>query len=118
LGVYGESKLAGEHAIIASGCNHLIFRTAWVYAADHGQNFLRTMLRLGAERDELRIVDDQIGSPTPASLIASITAEVVKQPDAQGTYHLSASGQTSWAGFAERIFEQAVADGTLPRRPV
>src|SRR5690606_11182087 len=97
LGVYGESKLAGEQAVRDSGCDHLIFRTAWVYAADHGHNFLRTMLRLGAERDELRIVDDQIGSPTPASLIASMTSEVMDLPEASGIYHLTTSGQTSWA---------------------
>ena len=117
LGVYGESKLAGEHAIITSGCNHLIFRTAWVYAADHGHNFLRTMLRLGAERDELRVVDDQVGSPTPASLIASLTADAISKPAASGTYHLTTSGQTSWAGFAARIFELAVNANLIPKAP-
>ncbi|MCB1560459.1 MAG: dTDP-4-dehydrorhamnose reductase [Xanthomonadales bacterium] len=117
LGVYGQSKRAGERAITDSGCDHLIFRTAWVYAAGHGHNFLRTMLRLGAERDELRVVDDQIGSPTPASLIASVTADAIRKPAAAGSYHLTTSGQTSWAGFAKRIFELAVANGLLAKQP-
>jgi dTDP-4-dehydrorhamnose reductase len=117
LGVYGASKLAGEQAIRSSGVRHLIFRTAWVYAA-HGNNFLRTMLRLANERDELRVVADQIGSPTPASLIADVTTAVLlRLPDASQLLHLTASGQTSWHGFAEAIFEHANALGLLQRIP-
>ncbi|WOB48126.1 dTDP-4-dehydrorhamnose reductase [Xanthomonas hydrangeae] len=118
LGVYGETKLAGENAIRDSGAQHLILRTAWVYAS-HGANFLRTMLRVGAERDELRVVADQIGTPTPAALIADVTAQLLRQrtPDTSGTWHLTAAGQTSWHGFAEAIFEEAVSAGLLPRAP-
>lgn len=117
LGVYGASKLAGEVAIVASGAEHLILRTAWVYAL-HGRNFLRTMLRLGAERDVLRVVADQVGSPTPAPLIAETTARLLAlaQPT-RGIRHLTASGQTSWHGFAVAIFEEAVQRGLLPRAP-
>lgn len=116
-GVYGASKLAGEQAIRASGCRHLVFRTAWVYAA-HGHNFLRTMLRVGAERDELSVVADQVGTPTPAALIADTTAQVLRQgPERAGLWHLTAAGQTTWHGFAEAIFAGAVARGLLPRAP-
>jgi dTDP-4-dehydrorhamnose reductase len=117
LGVYGASKRAGEQAIQASGARHLILRTAWVYAL-HGHNFLRTMLRLGAERDELRVVADQHGSPTPAWLIADVTAAVLARGIAEpGVRHLVAAGDTSWHGFAEAIFANAQARGLLPRRP-
>ncbi|QHG86005.1 MULTISPECIES: dTDP-4-dehydrorhamnose reductase [Xanthomonas] len=118
LGVYGETKLAGEQAIRASGARHLILRTAWVYAA-HGANFLRTMLRVGAERDVLRVVADQIGTPTPASLIADVTAQLLRQRNTEtsGTWHLTAAGQTSWHGFAEAIFEEAVSVRLLARAP-
>ncbi|QHB70031.1 dTDP-4-dehydrorhamnose reductase [Stenotrophomonas sp. 364] len=117
LGVYGASKLAGEQAIRAAGGRHLIFRTAWVYAA-HGGNFLRTMLRVGAERDVLRVVADQIGTPTPAALIADVSAQILHQRlTLSGTYHLTATGATSWHGFAEAIFAEAVARGILPRAP-
>lgn len=117
LGVYGSSKLAGEEAIRASGVSHLVFRTAWVYAA-HSHNFLRTMLRVGAERDTLRVVADQIGTPTPAALIADVTARALTHLPAQnGTWHLTASGQTTWHGFAEAIFAGAVARGLLMRAP-
>jgi dTDP-4-dehydrorhamnose reductase len=119
LGAYGASKLAGEDAVRAAGGQHLVFRTAWVYAA-HGHNFLRTMLRLGAERDELRVVADQVGSPTPAALIADVTATALAQArgsEVSGTWHLVADGQTSWHGFAEAIFADAVAAGLLPRAP-
>ncbi|WP_126970897.1 dTDP-4-dehydrorhamnose reductase [Xanthomonas sp. BRIP62411] len=118
LGVYGETKLAGEQAIRASGAQHLILRTAWVYAS-HGANFLRTMLRVGAERDELRVVADQVGTPTPAALIADVTAQLLRQrrPGTSGTWHLTAAGQTSWHGFAEAIFQEAVSAGLLSRAP-
>ena len=118
LGIYGESKLAGEMAIRASGAKHLILRTAWVYGL-HGHNFLKTMLRVGAERDELRVVSDQIGSPTPAWLIADITAEILRQGIGEGgTHHLVSAGQTSWHGFAEAIFDEAVVTGALQRKPI
>jgi len=117
LGVYGASKLAGETAVREAGGRHLIFRTAWVYAA-HGTNFLRTMLRLGAERDELRVVADQIGTPTSAALIADITANALQHPDDPcGTWHLTAAGQTSWHGFAEAIFREAQARELLKTTP-
>lgn len=121
LGVYGASKLEGERAVLDSGCRHLLVRTAWVYAA-HGHNFLRTMLRVGGERDELRVVADQHGTPTPAWLIAEASAEMLHRsvagtsPD-RGTWHLTAAGSTTWHGFAEAIFEGAVARGLLARRP-
>lgn len=117
LGVYGASKLAGEQAVQASGARHLLFRTAWVYAA-HSHNFLRTMLRLGAEREVLRVVADQVGTPTPAALIADVTAHALGQlPARSGIWHLTAGGQTSWHGFAEAIFAGAAARGLLPRAP-
>jgi dTDP-4-dehydrorhamnose reductase len=118
LGVYGATKLAGEEAIRASGAPHLIFRTAWVYAA-HGHNFLRTMLRVGAEREELRVVADQVGTPTPAALIADVTVQALAQRSAgqSGTWHLTAAGETTWHGFAEAIFEEARAAGVLARAP-
>lgn len=118
LGVYGTSKRDGEDAVRAAGGRHLIFRTAWVYAA-HGGNFLRTMLRLGAERDQLRVVADQIGTPTPAGLIADVTAHALRHPGGlSGTWHLTASGQTSWHGFAEAIFAEAQAAGVLTKTPM
>lgn len=118
LGAYGESKLAGEEAIRSSGVNHLILRTAWVYGL-HGHNFLKTMLRVGAERDELRVVSDQVGSPTPAWLIADTTAEILRQGIAEGgTHHLVSGGQGSWHDFAEAIFEEGVVAGKLQRQPV
>lgn len=117
LGVYGESKLAGEQAIRNSGARHLILRTAWVYGL-HGHNFLRTMLRLAAERDELRVVADQVGSPTPAWLIADITAHVIERRRAgSDTLHLVADGATSWHGFANAIFDEACTCGLLARKP-
>ncbi len=117
LGVYGASKLAGEEAIRAAGGRHLIFRTAWVYAS-HGHNFLRTMLRVGAVREELTVVADQVGTPTPAALIADITAQALRHPGGlSGTWHLTPTGQTSWHGFAEAIFARAVGAGLLGRAP-
>ncbi|MEO6968482.1 MAG: dTDP-4-dehydrorhamnose reductase [Rhodanobacteraceae bacterium] len=125
LGAYGHSKLAGEKALRDSGARHLILRTAWVYAA-RGNNFLRTMLRLGIERDELRVVDDQVGAPTSARLIADASARVIARWCADddtinvpgdGIYHLVASGQTSWCGFARAIFERAQNAGLRARAP-
>lgn len=125
LGVYGRSKRAGEVALENSGARHLILRTAWVYAA-RGKNFLRTMLRLGAERDALRVVDDQIGSPTPAVWIAAATAALLARRDAMpesardqasGIYHLVAAGQCSWFAFAQAIFERAHALHLLDKVP-
>lgn len=118
LNAYGRSKLAGEEAIRESGCDHLIFRTSWVYDL-RGRNFLTTMLRVGAERTELRVVRDQFGAPTWSYAIASLTAQVLAQAMAAdrmperwsewwhthtGLYHLTAMGETSWHGFAEAIF--------------
>jgi dTDP-4-dehydrorhamnose reductase len=117
LNVYGTTKRDGEDAVRAAGGRHLIFRTAWVYA-EHSANFLRTMLRLGAERDVVRVVADQIGTPTPAALIADVTAHALQHPGAlSGTWHLTATGETSWHGFAEAIFAEAVARGLLTRAP-
>ncbi len=125
LGAYGRSKLAGEQALRDSRADHLTFRTAWVYAA-HGHNFLRTMLRLGAERDELRVVSDQHGAPTDTGLIVHGTLAALDrwlQSDSSqrralaGTHHLVASGATSWHGFASAIFDEAAALGVLARPP-
>lgn len=107
LGIYGASKLAGERAIRDSGARHAILRTAWVYAA-HGRNFLLTMLRLASERDELRVVADQFGTPTPAAWIADATTELVRHGIATaGTWHLTARGETNWHEFAAAIMDQA-----------
>jgi dTDP-4-dehydrorhamnose reductase len=112
LNVYGRAKLAGEQAIAASRCRHLIFRTSWIYAA-HGNNFLRTMLRLGAEKPALRIVNDQIGAPTSATEVAGAVTRIIARlqdpavPSLQsGIYHMTCSGATSWFGFASAIFEK------------
>ena len=117
LGVYGASKLAGEQAIAASGARHVILRTSWVHGL-HGRNFLLTMLRLAAERDELRVVADQVGTPTSARLIADVTARILAQsPASSGMWHLTATGQASWHGFAEAIVREAHAQGMLARTP-
>ncbi len=125
LGVYGKTKFEGDEAIIASGCRHLIFRTSWVYSA-RGNNFMRTMLRLAKEKPSLNIVADQIGAPTPARLIADITAHAVAKAEANipavgahsvresllpGIYHLAPNGETSWHGFAQAIFRLAKEKG-------
>jgi dTDP-4-dehydrorhamnose reductase len=114
LSVYGRTKLEGEQAIRASNCRHLILRTSWVYAA-RGNNFVRTMLRLAAERDQLDVVDDQIGAPTGAELLADVTAHTMRsalaQPALCGTYHAVAAGETSWYGYARHVIEWARAAG-------
>ncbi|HLG18627.1 MAG TPA: dTDP-4-dehydrorhamnose reductase [Bdellovibrionota bacterium] len=107
LNAYGRSKLEGEKAIVRSACRHLIFRTSWVYS-DRRSNFLRTMLRLGCERAELRVVQDQIGAPTSAETIADGTIQALsaeKKPT--GIYHLTSTGETSWYGFTLAIVEEA-----------
>ena len=121
LGVYGATKLAGEQLVAASGCRHLVFRTSWVYAA-HGSNFVRTILRLGQEREELSIVDDQIGAPTSAARIAAVTVAAIRrlaggegELPASGIYHLAAAGTTSWHGLAKLSVAAAHAGG-LPLR--
>ena len=117
LAVYGKTKLAGENAVRDSGCRHLIFRTAWVYAA-RGQNFLRTALRLAKEREELRIVNDQVGSPTPARWLATCTAmALAARSEQQGTWHVVASGECSWHQFATAIYAEALAAGLIERAP-
>ncbi|MFM2087166.1 MAG: hypothetical protein RLZZ237_2035 [Pseudomonadota bacterium] len=110
LSVYGKTKLEGEQAIVASACRHLIFRTSWVYAA-RGGNFAKTMLRLAAERERLSVVDDQIGAPTGAELLADVSAHAIRamrgHPELGGIYHLAAAGHTSWHGYASFVIEQA-----------
>ena len=114
LNFYGVSKLDGELAIQAVGGKHLIFRTSWVYGP-HGKNFLLTMLRLGRERDELRVVDDQMGAPTSSIAIADATRAAVDkvlsspQENRTGLYHLSCGGEATWCGFARAIFERCGA---------
>lgn len=113
LGVYGRSKLEGERAIQATGCRHFILRTSWVYGA-RGANFLLTMLRLGKERPELRVVDDQIGAPTWSRSLAEISAAFIDADALRrteyGLYHCSDGGSTSWCGFAREILRQARID--------
>lgn len=112
INAYGCSKLEGERAVAAAGGDWLVLRTSWVYAA-RGQNFVRTMLRLGAERETLRVVDDQVGAPTSARLIADATAQLLagaRHERRQGSFspailHLCAAGETSWHGFAQAIFD-------------
>lgn len=117
LSVYGKSKLAGERAIIEQGIPHIILRTSWVYGM-RGKNFLRTVLRLAAERDELRIVDDQYGAPTWSRTIADATAQIVAQSlqaddanqwwqERAGIYHLTSAGETTWCGFTRAILAHA-----------
>ena len=112
LSVYGQTKLEGEQAVVASGCKHLIFRTSWVYGA-RGGNFARTMLRLAGERERLTVIDNQHGAPTGADLIADVTAHAIRQvmqPQAAslaGIYHLVAGGETTWHGYARHVIAQA-----------
>ena len=116
INFYGASKLAGERNIAEAAGRYLIFRTSWVYSP-HGQNFLRTMLRLGEERDKLRVVNDQIGAPTTAADLAMGTRVVIDRLDADdslqsadwsGIYHMTCAGETSWCGFAKEIFHRSV----------
>ena len=134
LNVYGASKLSGERAVEAVGGNHLIFRTSWVYGA-RGKNFLKTILKLAAERPELRIVDDQVGAPTWSRDLADATRKIIEKlvarsssartsigealGDRRGIYHMTASGSVSWCGFAAAILEEmgkhGLSRGTLAK---
>jgi dTDP-4-dehydrorhamnose reductase len=120
LSVYGRTKLDGERQIRASACRHLILRTSWVYAA-RGGNFAKTMLRLAGTKTELNVIDDQVGAPTGADLLADLTALMVRgalaRPELSGTYHAVAAGATSWHGYAQLVIETARERGvplTLP----
>ena len=112
LSVYGQTKQESEKAIVASGCKYLIFRTSWVYAA-RGGNFAKTMLRLAQERDKLTVINDQHGAPTGADLIADVTAHAMRRVlntqniSLGGVYHLVASGETTWHGYASHVIAQA-----------
>lgn len=108
LNVYGATKLAGEQAILATKAQAWVFRTTWVFAA-HGANFLKTMLRLGQERDALSVVNDQIGAPTSAGWIAEVTARLIEAENtpATGVYHLAATGSTHWQGYAQFVLSEA-----------
>lgn len=118
LNYYGQSKLEGEQAVSDTGCKYLIFRVSWVYDR-RGKNFVNTMLRLAKEKDELNIVDDQVGAPTWSRHIADATAQIILQskliPDFwerhSGIFHMSAAGKTSWKEFADKIFELAAHEG-------
>lgn len=127
VSVYGRSKLAGERALAASGCRHLILRTSWVYGL-RGRNFLTTMYRLAREREELRVVDDQIGAPTTSAALADAGARIAQllqsgASPAQGVYHATCAGAVSWCGFARAIVErlpriaQALGDPPPTRAP-
>lgn len=110
LSVYGETKLAGDHAVEHSGADYLIFRICWVYSA-RGNNFMKTMHRLAKSKTELNIVADQIGTPTPARLIAQVSTLAIRDELKRGVYQLASKGETSWYGFATEIFNQAVQMG-------
>lgn len=114
LNVYGSTKLEGEKAVIDSGCKHLIFRTSWVYSA-RGENFIKTMIRLAQNRDHLSVIDDQIGAPTGAELLADVTAHsmsiALRQPQVSGLYHLTAKGETSWYGYASFVLDKVRQSG-------
>jgi dTDP-4-dehydrorhamnose reductase len=118
LSVYGRTKAEGEDAIRASGCQHLILRTSWVYAA-RGGNFAKTMLRLAGEREQLKVIADQIGAPTGADLLADLTAHMLRaarvNPALTGTYHAVAGGETSWHEYARFVIEFARARGVAVR---
>ncbi len=117
LSAYGRSKRDGDLAIAASGARYLILRTSWVYGL-HGANFMKTMLRLAREHDELRVVDDQIGAPTWTRHLADATAMILARDETpQGVYHLAAAGETSWHGYAEAIVAEARVAGLLEKLP-
>lgn len=107
---YGRGKLAGERALRASGARHLIFRTSWVFGA-HGGNFLKTILRLARDKDQLTVVADQFGVPTPAALIADVTAHAIRATDCSGIYHLAPAGETTWHEYAQLIVGSAAGMG-------
>ena len=114
INIYGSTKLEGEKAVINSGCKHLIFRTSWVYSA-RGKNFIRTMIHLAQNREYLSVIDDQIGAPTGAELLADVTTHSIytalKQPHVSGLYHLAAKGETSWYGYANFVLDKARQSG-------
>ena len=114
INIYGSTKLEGEKAVINSGCKHLIFRTSWVYSA-HGKNFIKTIIHLAQSRDYLSVIDDQIGAPTGAELLADVTTHSIytalKQPHVSGLYHLAAKGETSWYGYANFVLDKARQSG-------
>ena len=120
LSVYGKTKLDGENAIRDSGCQHLIFRTSWVYAA-RGGNFAKTMLRLGKERDRLTVINDQFGAPTGADLLADVSAHAIRtalqRSDVSGLYNLVAGGETSWHGYARFVLDLARQQGVELKVP-
>jgi dTDP-4-dehydrorhamnose reductase len=115
LSVYGATKLAGDEAIAASGCDHLILRTSWVYGA-RGGNFAKVMLKLAAEREQLKVIDDQFGAPTGADLLADLAAHMIvatrARPALSGVYHAVAGGETNWHGYARHVIEFARTRGT------
>lgn len=117
LGAYGASKLAGEQAITSSGARALILRTSWVFGL-HGANFMKTMLRLAQQREQLGIVADQFGAPTWTRHLADATLALALKPEAQGLYHLANADVTSWADYAEAIFAEAMPLGLITRTPL
>lgn len=118
LNVYGATKLEGERRIAAACSRHLVLRTSWVYGR-HGRNFIRTLLALARERDQLAVVDDQVGAPTGADLLADATAEALRAllaaPRLAGLYHVAAAGETSWYGYARFVLAQARSCGAVLR---
>ena len=119
-GVYGETKLKGEFAVRSSGCKHIIIRTAWVFS-EYGNNFLKTILRLGSDHDELSVVGDQVGNPTYAQDLAKAIVAILQRLNSGeyliGTYHFAGKVNCSWADFAEDIFKEAIKQGVLKNKP-
>jgi dTDP-4-dehydrorhamnose reductase len=125
LGIYGVTKLEGEYRLSSSGCDHLVLRTSWLYDRD-GRNFLTTMLNLAERREEIGVVDDQIGTPTTTRYVAASTEAILqcwlsmprdRRREVSGIYHVTAAGRTSWAGFASAIMEEAIATKRIDRSP-